>query len=198
MNLKLVEWFWTFQGEGAHAGRRAFFVRVPFCNLACSWCDTEFNKFVTVSETDFLKDALAEPTRFAVLTGGEPTMNKQSPRIVELLRHNGFEIAIESNGTFPIPFTADFVTLSPKRDADYEIHADAAMKANELKFVVDDGFDFAVIKKYEKMPWTKLVRKSLSPEFNNFKENVSRIEAFIKENPQWRISLQTHKWIGVR
>lgn len=196
--LRLVEWFWTFQGEGYHWGRRALFVRVPFCNLTCSWCDTEFNKFEKITEEDFIEFAKAEPTRFAVLTGGEPMLNKQSPRIVEILKSLGFEIACESNGTAAIIDGIDFVTISPKREADYKIHADAAMKANEVKIVVDDGFDFDVCRNIQDQDWTKLVRLSLSPEFGNFNQSIKRIEDFIKENPRWRISLQTHKWIGVR
>lgn len=196
--LKLVEWFHTFQGEGANAGRRAFFVRLPFCNLKCSWCDTEFNKFQEIETDHFMLAALAEPSRFAVLTGGEPTMNKQTPQIIEILQQLGFEIAVESNGCFPIPVGIDWVTISPKRDAEYKIHADAAFKASELKYVVDDGFDFNVVREIQSQDWTKLIRLSLSPEFNNFKQNVLKIEAFIKENNRWRISIQSHKFMGLR
>lgn len=196
--LRLVETFWTFQGEGAHAGRRAFFVRMPFCNLKCSWCDTEFNKYETFTEEEFRAQALAEPTRFAVLTGGEPMMNKQSPRVIEILKELGFEIATETNGTFPILDGIDFVTVSPKRDAAFEIHADAALKVNELKFVIDEPFDMEILKRFQEMDWTKLVRLSVSPEFGNFDASIEKMTAFIKENPRWRISLQTHKWMKVR
>lgn len=195
--LRLVEWFWTFQGEGANWGRRALFVRLPFCNLKCSWCDTEFNKFQTISEADFIQFAESEPARFAVITGGEPAMNKQTPRIIELLKGIGFELAIESNGTFAIPQGFDFVTVSPKRDADYRIHPAALNSAHEFKFVVDDGFDFEQLRIFQDQVRPDQ-RLTLSPEFNAFKLNVSRIESFIKENPRWRLSLQTHKWIGVR
>ncbi len=196
--LRIVEMFWTFQGEGSHAGRRALFVRMPFCNLSCSWCDTSFNHYTKISEEEFLFFAQQEPTRFAVLTGGEPMLNKQSPRVVELLRGLGFEIATETNGTAAIIDGLSFVTVSPKRDAQYKIHADAALKANEIKVVVDEGFDFQVLKDIQEQDWTRNVRLSLSPEFGNFKNSIPMIEQFIKENPRWRVSLQTHKWIGVR
>lgn len=197
-DLRLVEMFHTFQGEGKHWGRRAFFVRLPYCNLKCSWCDTSFNQFTKFSEEEFLNEAAKEPHRFAVITGGEPTMNKQTPRIIELLKSKGYEIAIETNGTFPIPDGIDFVTVSPKRDANFEIHADAALKANEVKIVVDADFDFNICKIYQEQEWTKLVRLSLSPEFNNLQESIKRIEEYIVKNPQWRVSLQTHKFMGVR
>jgi 7-carboxy-7-deazaguanine synthase len=196
--LRLVEWFWTFQGEGANWGRRAFFVRLPYCNLKCTWCDTEFNKFVTVTEEQFLRDARSEKTKFAVLTGGEPTMNKQLPRIIALLKSFEFEIAVETNGCFKIPDGIDFVTVSPKRDADYRIHPHAQERANELKYVIDKDFDFSILTRLQEQEWTRTKRLTVSPEFNDMKESVSRIENFLKENPRWRMSLQTHKWLGVR
>lgn len=196
--LKLVEVFHTFQGEGVHAGRRALFVRMPFCNLKCPWCDTEFNTFEQWEESDFINFASAEKHRFAVITGGEPAMNKQTPRVIEILKDLGFEIAIETNGTFPIPAGIDFVTVSPKRDAQYEIHSDAAFKCTELKIVVDKNFDFNVLKDFQSRGWPNLIRLSLSPEFNELQENFKQIECFIKENPRWRVSLQTHKFLGIR
>lgn len=198
MSLKLNEVFFTFQGEGEHWGRRALFVRLPYCNLKCSFCDTEFNSFEEWSEEKFKEFAIQEKCRFAVITGGEPTMNKQTPKVIQILKDLGYELAIESNGNFPIPNGIDFVTISPKRDAKYYIHADAALKANEIKVVVDKNFDFDVIRNLQNHEWTKLVRLSLSPEFGNMKESLLEMESFIKENPRWRISLQTHKFMGVR
>ncbi len=194
MHLNLVDVFWTHQGEGFHAGRRALFVRLPFCNLKCSWCDTEFDTFKKYEEADFLAYASSEPARFAVITGGEPTMNKQTPRVIELLKSLGFEIAIETNGNFEIPYDIDFVTVSPKRDANYAIHLGALNKASEFKYVVDDGFDFSILDRHDTDDER---RYSLSPEFNNFKASLEKIQNYIKENPEWRISLQTHKWMGI-
>ncbi len=193
--LMLNDLFWTLQGEGANWGRRALFVRMPYCNLKCSWCDTQFNSFIKWSEQDFIKYALSEKARFAVITGGEPMMNKQTPRIVELLKDYGFETACESNGTFPVVAGIDFVTISPKRDADYKIHDEAYSKASEFKYVVDEGFDFKILERHRNdLP---SVRHSLSPEFGRFEKSVKQIIDFIKEEPQWRLSLQTHKWIKV-
>lgn len=196
--FQLVEYFWTFQGEGLNAGRRALFVRVPFCNLKCSWCDTEYNSFKKVSFEELKAYALSEESRFAVITGGEPTINKATPRLVEALKECGFTIAIESNGTFPIPYGIDFVTISPKRDANFEIHADAALKCHELKIVVDQDFDFEIARKFQEHEWTKLIQLSLSPEFGNLLESVQKIETFIRSNPRWRLSVQTHKFLGLR
>ena len=197
---KLVDQFWTFQGEGFHAGRRALFVRLPFCNLKCSWCDTEFNTFKDVSKEELRHLALSEPARFAVITGGEPMMNKQTPFIVEDLKSVGFELACETNGNFKIVDGIDFVTVSPKRDANYDCHPNALEVCSELKLVVDAGFDFTVAEKFE-LELARInprARLSLSPEYNNMHESFLRMEQFIKEHPKWRVSLQTHKWLNIK
>lgn len=195
--LKINDLFWTVQGEGTNWGRRALFVRMPFCNLACSWCDTSFNSFKKISEQEFTDFALQEPGRFAVITGGEPMMNLQTPRVTEILRSLGFEVACESNGTFPIVPFVDFVTVSPKSDSDYYIHPDALYRINDLKLIVDEGFDFEVAKRIEKDLEHTTAKLWLSPEFGTFKHSIEKILEFIKENPRWRINLQTHKWMQI-
>jgi 7-carboxy-7-deazaguanine synthase len=191
--------FWTFQGEGAQAGRRALFVRMPFCNLACSWCDTEFNSFKKWSEREFLDAASSEKGRFAVLTGGEPMMNKHSPRVVNLLKSLGFWIACESNGTFPPIDGIDFITVSPKRDAiqgPYYVNPEMFGKVSEFKYVVDRYFDFSILERHN-TPSVTLPRLSLSPEFGEMKENLDKIASYVADHPWWRISVQTHKWMGI-
>lgn len=201
MELHINDLFWTLQGEGAHAGRRSLFVRMPFCDLACSWCDTTFNSFVRWQEFDFIRFAAKENAAFAVITGGEPTMHKHTPAVIELLKSLDFEIAIETNGHFPIPSGVDFTTVSPKRDVTkrhpdpYYVCPDAWAKASEFKYVVDAGFDFELLKRHDT---TDGRRYSLSPEFGDFKVSVARIIEFITTYPDWRLSLQTHKWIGIQ
>lgn len=194
-DLLINDLFWTFQGEGFHWGRRALFVRMPYCNLKCSWCDTEFNTYKRYSPEQFESFMDSEPSRFAVITGGEPMMNKQTPQIIKMLSHRGFHIACESNGTFPILDGIDFATVSPKADGQFEIHPNAFTRASEFKYVVDDHFDFELLKRHN----TKDGRRySLSPEFNNMARQVERIENFIIKNPDWRLNLQTHKWVGLK
>lgn len=192
--LNLVDAFHTFQGEGFHAGRRALFVRMPFCNLKCSWCDTEFNKFKTWDVDKFEAFAISEPNRFAVITGGEPMMNKHTPIVVNILKNLGFEIACETNGTFPIVKGIDFVTCSPKRDAKYEVHPDVWPLVDEFKYVVDAGFDLSILDRHDV---NSPRRHSLSPEFNNMEASLKIIQQYIKENPKWKMSLQLHKWINI-
>lgn len=195
LNLNSV-WH-TFQGEGEHWGRRALFVRMPYCNLACSWCDTEFDSHTPWSEADFVAFAKKEPCRFAVLTGGEPMMNKHSARVVELLGEIGFYVATETNGMYPIVKGIDFVTCSPKKDKGfhYVIHPEAYREVSEFKYVVDEGFDFAILDRHKRDPSYQSHR--LSPEYNIFDKAMPRIMDYIKENPRWKINLQTHKILNV-
>lgn len=209
-NLRINDAFWTIQGEGANAGRRALFIRMPFCNLACTWCDTTFNSFLPWTEDEFRAFCRQEPARFAVLTGGEPMLNRQSPRIIALLKSEGFEIATETNGTMPIMEGIDFATVSPKRFAEgvrdpalgttgkfraYTIHPQAWTRASEFKYVVDSEFDFALLDRHNPSDGR---RYSLSPEFGDFQANVARILEYVAAHPEWRISLQTHKWMDVK
>jgi len=194
-NLFINDLFWTIQGEGQHAGRRALFVRMPHCNLACSWCDTTFNTYKTVPVDEFKTFASSEASRFAVVTGGEPMMHRHTPVVVSALKSLGFEIACETNGTFPIVDGIDFVTCSPKRDAEFYVHESAWPLVNEFKYVVDKDFDFALLDRHDT---TDGRRYSLSPEFNNMAESCKKILDYISLHPKWRLNLQTHKWIGVQ
>lgn len=194
MDLHLNDLFWTLQGEGAHAGRRALFVRMPFCNLSCSWCDTNFNTQMKWAENDFVNFALKEPARFAVITGGEPMLHKDTPSVVRILKSLGFEIACETNGTYPIVDGIDWATCSPKKDIDYYVHPQAWDRVHEFKYVVDKQFDFGILARHRHDDHR---RYSLSPEFNEMEANLEKIFDFIKEHPRWRLSLQTHKWIGL-
>lgn len=198
-DLHICDIFHTLQGEGENAGRRSLFVRMPYCNLACSWCDTQFNSYKKMSAGDLRDFALKEKCRFAVITGGEPMMHKHTPRVVNILKDLGFEIACETNGTFPIVANIDFVTCSPKRfqPNPYFVHPDAWDRVHEFKYVVDKEFDFNVLKRHD--PGARsYIRHTLSPEWTDFAENSARIIDFIKENPRWRMSVQTHKFLGLQ
>jgi organic radical activating enzyme len=151
--LQINDLFWTLQGEGRWTGRRALFVRLPFCNYDCPWCDSEYNSFKKISEDEFLQFTKQESARFAVITGGEPMAHKDLPRIIMLLKKEGFEIACETNGSLPIPAAIDFPTVSPKRFTqkkypEFFIHEDALTKAKELKYVVDSDFDFKILDRH--------------------------------------------------
>ena len=194
--MKIHSVFHTLQGEGQFAGTRALFVRMGFCNLSCSFCDTEFKSQFEIGEKALVAQALSERTRFAVITGGEPMMNKQTPLVIETLKKLGFYIATETNGNFPIFDGIDFVTCSPKRDANppYFVHLLAEPKVNEYKYVVDENFDFTLLDRHDTSDGR---RYSLSPEFSQLEDSVIKIVHYIEAFPEWKLSLQTHKWIGL-
>lgn len=202
MIFKLNDVFSTIQGEGAFSGTPAIFFRFPFCNLKCEWCDTEFNSYKGFESADLRSDLLSQPIRFAVITGGEPVMNIQCQSLVDFLHELGFFVCVETNGTIPVTQGFDFVTVSPKRQSErwqnsgpYFVHPTNFELANEAKFVVDSDFDFSILSRFQ---WGKNTRLSLSPEFSQFNQNVQKILSFIKENPAWHLSLQTHKWVGAK
>jgi organic radical activating enzyme len=168
---------------------------MPFCNLACSWCDTEYNSFKTWTDEELISFANQEKARFAVITGGEPMMHKHTQLVIDLLLKEGFELACETNGTFPIKPGIYFPTVSPKRDAEYKIHPHAFENAAEFKYVIDQGFPWEVLKRHNVLDGR---RYSLSPEFGRFHESLAEIQEYIKHNPGWRISLQTHKWANIK
>ena len=198
--LQLNDLFWTLQGEGRWTGYRALFVRLPYCNYDCPWCDTEFNSFEEWTEKDFLNFCEKESSRFAVITGGEPLAHKQLPKIVTLLKSRGFKIACETNGSFPKIPGIDFVTCSPKaytkrNHPEYFVHPDLANHVDEWKYIVDESFNFDILNRH--VPDSEEVTFSLSPEFNQMSAQTQRIIEYIKLNPHWKLSLQTHKWINI-
>ncbi len=206
--LQINDLFWTVQGEGRWSGHRALFVRMPYCNYDCPWCDTEYQSYNDVTEADLSAFCQQEPARFAVITGGEPTLHKDTPRVIEILKKYNFYIACETNGSAPIPEGIDFPTVSPKKFTknkfpEFYVHESVFEKAKEWKYVVDQDFDFSILDRHS-IPSTAVhdpslqpVVHSLSPEFSQFTENTKKIMDYISLKPGWKLSLQTHKWIGI-
>lgn len=212
--MKLNDLFYTVQGEGKNAGRAALFIRLPFCNLSCPWCDTEFDSFTEISDAELDKALETCASRFAVITGGEPAMNKETPRLLGILKDRGFEVAMESNGQFPVPDGVDHLTVSPKRWTTKTGTAgprppfwfDPSNRPSELKLVFDEAMEGSVPGKiYEKWLRKEFSFKDdsdprfyLSPEWNAKERVCSKMVKYIQENPQWRVSLQSHKILGVK
>ena len=196
--LQLNELYWSVQGEGKWTGYRALFVRLPFCNYDCPWCDTDYKHSTDWSEKDFLEVCGQETSRFAVLTGGEPLVHKQAPKIIELLKSLGFYISCETNGSSPVLPGIDFVTASPKKytkgkHPEFFVHPEIIDRVNEWKYVVDKDFDFSILDRHKPYEGTKTY--SLSPEYSDMKPNVDRIMDYLSKDPIWKLNLQTHKWI---
>lgn len=195
LNYNLNDLFWSVQGEGFNAGTKALFIRLPECNLKCSWCDTDWNTYKTYSEAELRAFIELEKAPICVITGGEPLLNPQIHNIIKLIKEYGFKTTCETNGTQPYVEGIDWVTCSPKREAGYLVHEDLEKKVSEFKYVVDKDFDFSILERHN---ITDGRGYYLSPEFGNFRESIKEILAYQKLNPSWKISLQTHKWMRVR
>jgi organic radical activating enzyme len=193
---RINEIFYSLQGEGRHTGRAAVFVRFSGCNLKCPFCDTDFKAYREMTVDDIIA-AVSEwrACGFVVLTGGEPSLQVDEP-LIEALHQEGFYIAIETNGTCPLPSTIDWVTLSPKNCFVDHAPALAAKKIDEVK-VVFDGI-------HDPESWGKASGSylNLQPcDTGNAERNrevTRQCVEYIKKHPQWHLSLQTHKFIHIQ
>jgi 7-carboxy-7-deazaguanine synthase len=204
------EIFYSIQGEGAQAGRPAVFCRFSGCNLwsgkekdrhsaVCNFCDTDFvgvdgeggGRFADARSLASAIDRFwpaDQGRKFVVLTGGEPMLQVDEALVAEL---HGlvYEIAIETNGTLPVPRTIDWICVSPKADADLAVKA-----GNELKLVYPQvGGDPA---QYEGLSFEHFFLQPMDSD--QARENTLKALSYCMANTRWRLSLQNHKRLGVR
>ena len=192
-----MEEFYTLQGEGYNTGQAAYFIRVGGCDVGCRWCDSKESwnagDFPPVA-TDLVVDhATAYPARSIVVTGGEPLLYNMDYLCREL-HSRGIRIFLESSGSQPMSGAWDWICISPKKDA--PPLREVAIKADELKVIVHDTTDFI---------WAAenavLVSSScllyLQPEWSRREVMIPAIVEYIKNHPEWRISLQSHKYMHI-
>ncbi|MEL6534953.1 MAG: 7-carboxy-7-deazaguanine synthase QueE [Bacteroidota bacterium] len=195
--LPLMEDFYTVQGEGAHSGRAAYFVRLGGCDVGCVWCDVkeswDANAHPKVTVLDIVSRAKNHPGRLVVVTGGEPLMYPLGPLTKEF-RSAGFTTHIETSGAHPFSGDWDWVTFSPKKFK--APHHSIYSVANELKVVIYHRSDFDWAEQFAKL-MADDCRLFLQPEWSKADEMMPRIVEYVKENPQWEISLQTHKYLNI-
>lgn len=189
--------FYSLQGEGRHTGRAAAFVRFAGCNLRCAFCDTEFESFREMSGEEILTAILPYSTRFVVLTGGEPTLQVDET-FVDMLHSHGYEVAMESNGTRPAPKNLDWLTVSPK-SLPLPLQKEERVP-DEIKIVFEED-TAKKLTSFNLPPSTLLPLLYLQPcDTGDAQRNAAILEQcidYIKHHPQWRLSLQTHKLIGI-
>jgi 7-carboxy-7-deazaguanine synthase (Cx14CxxC type) len=212
------ELFPTLQGEGTHTGRAAVFCRFAGCNLwsgreedrataVCKFCDTDFvgsdgdggGKFEAAQdlanaiESSWKSTSAGPQQRYVVFTGGEPLLQLDE-QLIEQLHQKGFEVAIETNGTIKVPKGVDWVCVSPKAGSDLIV-----LQANELKLVIpQEGHDplEKLLARFEKMDYRN---RFLQPmDGANLKINTELAISLCQKRPLWRLSLQSHKLIGIR
>ncbi len=192
----LMEDFYTIQGEGSHTGRPAYFIRTAGCDVNCWWCDVKDSwdeeKHPRVKTGEIVQRAKASGAEFAVITGGEPLLHDLEALTVRL-KQAGMQTHIETSGSSPLSGQLDWITLSPKR---FKKPLDEVFPyVDELKVVVLTNKDLIWAEENaKKCPSnTQLL---LQPEWDTPK-SIPLIVDYVKNNPQWGISLQTHKFIDV-
>ena len=197
MDLPVMEHFYTIQGEGYHQGRAAYFIRLGGCDVGCVWCDVkdswDASKHPLMSVEFLLSEIKKTSAKLIVITGGEPLMHNLDV-LTKTLQAAGLETNIETSGSSPLSGSWDWICLSPKKfKAPLQ---EVVPHANELKIVVFNKSDFAWAEEYaaQVLPTCKLY---LQPEWSKEKETIPLMVDYIKANPQWEMSLQLHKYIGV-
>lgn len=191
--MKVNEIFYSLQGEGFHTGTAAVFVRLSGCNLRCPFCDTNHNDGTEMSEEEIVAIVDSYPACLVVITGGEPSLFLKTS-LVDLLHEKGKTVAVETNGTHPLPDNVDWITLSPK-DAFVENARPTIKACSELKVVFDGGelpdYSYIEAQHYFLQPCdTGITERN--------KAITHACIDYIKQHPKWRLSLQTHKITNIQ
>jgi len=205
--LPVMEAFYTLQGEGMHQGKAAYFIRLGGCDVGCVWCDVKESwdanahpqKEIDTIITEALKEIpgqCASPQNnnvIAVVTGGEPLMHHLD-ELTTSLKQAGFRTHIETSGSSPLSGTWDWICLSPKKFK--APLPEILSQADELKVVVYNKSDFKWAGQFEKQVSSKC-KLYLQPEWSKAQVMTPLIIAYIKEHPQWQLSLQVHKYLNI-
>lgn len=195
--LPIMEFFYTIQGEGFYSGRAAFFIRIAGCDVGCVWCDVKDSwdsEKHPLQKIDFLIDQVqSSGTNFVVITGGEPAMYDLTT-LTKRLKEINVEIAMETSGCYDLVGNIDWYCFSPKK---FKAPVDQAYKiASELKIVISHPSDF----KWAESHADKInsnCKLYLQPEWSKQERFLPEIIEYVKNNPKWRISLQTHKFMNI-
>jgi organic radical activating enzyme len=192
-----MEEFLTLQGEGAHTGSSAYFLRIGGCDVGCHWCDVkeswnaELHPVTPLEQ--MVQNAVASGSPTVVVTGGEPLMWNMGP-LTDALHAAGLQVHLETSGAYPLTGTWDWICLSPKKTK--APRSEWYAVAHELKVIVfnNDDFRWAEVHAQE---INREAKRFLQPEWSKREKALPEIIAYIERNPTWRLSLQTHKYIGL-
>lgn len=196
-SLPLMEAFYTIQGEGFHTGKASYFIRLGSCDVGCHWCDVKESWDISAHPLQLVSSMVAKASehkaRIAVITGGEPLMHSLD-FLTKSLKNSGFRTHIETSGAHPLSGEWDWICLSPKKFK--EPLPEICLEADELKIIVYNASDFLFAEKYKILvaPSCKLF---LQPEWSKSEEMLPHIIEYVKEHPEWQISLQTHKFMDI-
>ena len=195
--LPLMEEFYTIQGEGFNTGKAAYFIRIGGCDVGCHWCDVKESWDATLhpltkTET-IIEHVLESKTPAVVVTGGEPLIYNLV-HLTELLKQNNIQTYIETSGAYPLSGNWDWICLSPKKTMLPKEENYSA--AHELKIIVFNKHDF-IWAEEQAAKVGKHCFLYLQPEWSKRNEITPLIVEYVKQNPKWMISLQTHKYIDI-
>ncbi|MEM0933647.1 MAG: 7-carboxy-7-deazaguanine synthase QueE [Bacteroidota bacterium] len=194
--LPLMEEFYTIQGEGYHKGTAAYFIRVGGCDVGCHWCDVKESWNAQSHPPTSINTIVENAKKYSdtiVVTGGEPLTWDMEP-LTQGLKANQLKTHIETSGAYPLTGTWDWICLSPKRrklplDAIYDV-------AHELKVIVFNKHDF----KFAEQQAAKVNESCilyLQPEWGVRQKMMPLIVQYVMDNPKWKVSLQTHKYLNI-
>ncbi len=200
MKLPIMEIFYTLQGEGKFQGQAACFIRIAGCDVGCTWCDIKeswnekkypLHTLSTIIQTSINITPL--PNRIAVITGGEPLLYNLEHLTTQLKQHQ-FKTHIETSGSKDITGIWDWICISPKK---FKPPLPSTLsQANELKIIIYHPSDFTWAEKYAMQVKTNC-QLYLQPEWSKKEQMIPLMINYIKTHPQWKLSMQIHKYIGI-
>jgi len=192
-----MEYFYSIQGEGVFVGQPSFFIRMGGCDVGCVWCDVkdswDADKHPKISIDSLLEEAIKYPSRLVIITGGEPAMYDLT-ELTKSFKKAGFQVHIETSGAYPLVGNFDWITFSPKKFK--QPLESVAKMANELKIVVFNKSDIQWAEEHQKFV-TSDCKLFLQPEWDKRKITEKIVFDYVLTNPNWFMSLQTHKYLGV-
>ncbi|UPL50818.1 7-carboxy-7-deazaguanine synthase QueE [Hymenobacter sublimis] len=197
LTLPVMEQFYTIQGEGYNTGRAAYFIRLGGCDVGCVWCDVKESWPLDAHPRQTLAELVAavtaEPGRNVVITGGEPLMHDLGP-LTTALHAAGCRTWIETSGAYPLSGEWNWICVSPKK---FKAPLPSVLAAaHELKIVVFNKSDFAWAEQHAALVGPEC-RLYLQPEWSKATQMMPLIVDYVKANPQWQVSLQTHKFLDI-
>ncbi len=194
--LPLMEEFYTIQGEGYHKGTAAYFIRIGGCDVGCHWCDVKESWNAEVHPPTLTSQIVENAVKYSdtvVVTGGEP-LTWDMTRLTHELKQQGASVHIETSGAYKLTGEWDWICLSPKKlklptQKVYE-------KANELKVIVYNNNDFKFAEEQAAKVSDNCILY-LQPEWSKREKMIPEIVDYVMQNPKWKVSLQTHKYLNI-
>lgn len=194
--VPLMEEFYTIQGEGFHTGKAAYFIRIGGCDVGCHWCDVKESWNAALhppTAVEIIAENASQYSDTVVVTGGEPLTWNMKP-LTDALRTKGTKIHIETSGAYPLSGHWDWICLSPKKNMPplpefYPV-------ADELKVIIHNRHDLQWAEQHAEQVKAGCAL-FLQPEWSKRQAVMPIIADYVMRNPKWRISLQSHKYIGI-